>query len=78
MSITELGPVVNLWYETDVSEEAQRGELGKHILTLERKRYLILFLLFEFRPPLPVMKRPRSEMSRLGDCRCQPCTCTKS
>jgi len=49
MSIAELGPVVILWYETDVSEKAQRGESGKHILTLERKCYLILFLLFEFR-----------------------------
>jgi len=28
---------------------------------LERKCYLILFLLFEFRPPSQIMKRPRGE-----------------
>jgi len=68
MGIAELGQVVILWYETDVSEKAER-RVGEHILMLERKCYLILFLLFEFRPPSSVRKRPRSEMSRLGGCR---------
>jgi len=49
MGIAELRPVVILWYETDVSEKAQRGELEKRIPTLERKCYLICIV-----PPLRI------------------------